>query len=82
MGNIGGRAAGAVTAACFLSRFTKAYPWAHLDIAGVAWKGGAAKSSSGRPVGLLLEYLVQQEGRGAAAPAKKAAKGGKARTAA
>lgn len=80
--NVAGRAGGAVVAAKFLQRFAQSYPWAHLDIAGVAWKGGAAKSSSGRPVGLLLEYLVQQEGRGAAAPAKKAAKGGKARTAA
>jgi leucyl aminopeptidase len=58
MGNIGGRAAGAVTAACFLSRFTKAYPWAHLDIAGVAWKSGANKGASGRPVGLLTRYLI------------------------
>jgi leucyl aminopeptidase len=58
MGNIGGRAGGAVTAACFLSRFTKAYDWAHLDIAGVAWKSGANKGASGRPVGLLTRYLI------------------------
>ncbi|MBA3478858.1 MAG: leucyl aminopeptidase [Lautropia sp.] len=60
MGNIGGRAGGAVTAACFLSRFTKAYKWAHLDIAGVAWKSGANKGASGRPVGLLARYLIDQ----------------------
>jgi leucyl aminopeptidase len=62
MGNIGGRAGGAVTAACFLSRFTKSYPWAHLDIAGVAWKSGANKGASGRPVGLLTRYLIDQAG--------------------
>ncbi|HZH06975.1 MAG TPA: leucyl aminopeptidase, partial [Lautropia sp.] len=62
MGNIGGRAGGAVTAACFLSRFAKAYPWAHLDIAGVAWKSGANKGASGRPVGLLTRYLIDQAG--------------------
>jgi len=62
MGNIGGRAGGAVTAACFLSRFTKAYPWAHLDIAGVAWKSGTNKGASGRPVGLLTRYLMDQAG--------------------
>jgi leucyl aminopeptidase len=62
MGNIGGRAGGAVTAACFLSRFTKAYPWAHLDIAGVAWKSGTNKGASGRPVGMLTRYLMDQAG--------------------
>jgi leucyl aminopeptidase len=62
MGNIGGRAGGAVTAACFLARFTKAYQWAHLDIAGVAWKSGANKGASGRPVGLLTRYLIDQAG--------------------
>lgn len=56
--NIGGREAGSVTAACFLSRFTKEYKWAHLDIAGTAWLGGAAKGATGRPVGLLMQYLV------------------------
>lgn len=60
--NVAGRAGGAVVAAKFLHRFTQNYPWAHLDIAGTAWKGGAAKGSTGRPVGLLLEYLVSQEG--------------------
>ncbi len=56
--NIGGPPAGSVTAACFLSKFTKAYPWAHLDIAGTAWKSGAAKGATGRPVGLLTQYLI------------------------
>jgi leucyl aminopeptidase len=57
MGNIGGPYGGAITAACFLSRFTKDYTWAHLDIAGVAWHSGAQKGGTGRPVPLLLEYL-------------------------
>lgn len=56
--NIGGPQAGSVTAACFLSRFTKAYDWAHLDIAGTAWHSGAAKGASGRPVPLLVNYLL------------------------
>jgi len=60
MANIGGQPAGAVTAACFLSRFAKAYRWAHLDIAGTAWKGGAVKGSTGRPVPLLLQFLLNQ----------------------
>jgi leucyl aminopeptidase len=58
--NIGGRPAGSVTAACFLSRFTQAYPWAHLDIAGVAWKSGAAKGATGRPVPLLTQFLIDR----------------------
>jgi leucyl aminopeptidase len=58
--NIGGPPAGAVTAACFLSRFTKAYPWAHLDIAGTAWRGGKDKGSTGRPVPLLMQFLLNQ----------------------
>ncbi|MGL4996742.1 MAG: leucyl aminopeptidase, partial [Deefgea sp.] len=57
MANIGGRPAGSITAAAFLSRFTKKYKWAHLDIAGTAWKSGAAKGATGRPVPLLVEYL-------------------------
>lgn len=73
--NVAGRAGGAVVAAKFLHRFTQNYPWAHLDIAGTAWKGGAAKGSTGRPVGLLLEYLLAQEG--SAAPTR-ASTGGKA----
>jgi leucyl aminopeptidase len=59
--NVAGRAGGAVVAAKFLHRFTQNYPWAHLDIAGTAWKGGAAKGATGRPVGLLLEFLLAQE---------------------
>jgi leucyl aminopeptidase len=58
--NIGGRPAGSVTAACFLSRFAQAYPWAHLDIAGTAWKSGAAKGSTGRPVPLLAQFLIDR----------------------
>ncbi len=56
--NVGGRPAGAITAAKFLHRFADKFPWAHLDIAGTAWKGGAAKGATGRPVGLLLEFLL------------------------
>ncbi len=58
--NIGGRAAGTITAACFLSRFTKKYRWAHLDIAGTAWKSGKEKGSTGRPVPLLTQFLISQ----------------------
>ncbi|MEQ1767696.1 MAG: leucyl aminopeptidase [Methylotenera sp.] len=58
--NIGGRAAGSITAACFLSRFTKKYDWAHLDIAGTAWKSGKEKGGTGRPVPLLTEFLVNR----------------------
>jgi leucyl aminopeptidase len=63
MANIGTPGnAGAVTAACFLSRFTKAYPWAHIDIAGTAWKSGAAKGATGRPVPLLTQFLIGRAG--------------------
>lgn len=58
--NIGGPGAGAVTAACFLSRFTEEYPWAHMDIAGTAWRSGKNKGASGRPVPLLVHYLLGQ----------------------
>lgn len=58
--NIGGPRAGTITAACFLSRFTEKFAWAHLDIAGSAWKSGAAKGATGRPVSLLVEYLRHQ----------------------
>ena len=58
--NIAGRAAGAVTAAKFLQRFSGKFPWAHLDIAGTAWKGGSGKGSTGRPVPLLVDYLMSQ----------------------
>ena len=57
MANVGGRPAGTITAACFLSRFTKNYHWAHLDIAGTAWVSGDKKGATGRPVPLLFEYL-------------------------
>ena len=60
MANIGGRYAGTITAACFLARFTKAYKWAHLDIAGTAWHSGDAKGATGRPVPLLCEFLVNR----------------------
>nr|WP_295785268.1 leucyl aminopeptidase [Rhodoferax sp.] len=56
--NLGGRAGGAIAAAKFLQRFTDKFPWAHLDIAGTAWKSGSAKGATGRPVGLLVEYLM------------------------
>jgi len=61
--NVAGRAAGSVTAAKFLQRFAGKYPWAHLDIAGTAWKGGAAKGATGRPVPLLLGYLLAEAAR-------------------
>jgi len=60
MANIGGREAGTITAACFLSRFAGDYHWAHLDIAGVAWKGGKEKGATGRPVSLLTQYLMDR----------------------
>jgi leucyl aminopeptidase len=60
MANIGGRAAGTITAACFLSRFTKKYRWAHLDIAGTAWKSGKEKGATGRPVPLLTQFLISR----------------------
>jgi leucyl aminopeptidase len=66
--NVAGRAGGSVTAAKFLQRFAGDFAWAHLDIAGTAWKGGAAKGATGRPVPLLLDYLLGQVS--AAAPAK------------
>ena len=60
MANIGGRPGGSITAACFLSRFTGKYPWAHLDIAGTAWLEGKQKGATGRPVPLLVGYLLGQ----------------------
>lgn len=77
MANIGGPAAGSITAACFLERYTKKYTWAHLDIAGTAWKSGAAKGATGRPVPLLTTFLMNRAQMTAAAspetlaPAKK-----------
>ena len=62
MGNIGGRDAGTITAACFLSRFVKDTPWAHLDIAGTAWTSGKAKGATGRPVPLLMNWLLKRAG--------------------
>ena len=63
MANIGGRPAGSVTAACFLSRFTGKFAWAHLDIAGTAWKSGAEKGATGRPVPLLTHFLLARAGK-------------------
>ena len=60
MANIGGRAGGSITAARFLSRFTEKYTWAHLDIAGTAWKSGKDKGATGRPVPLLTHFLIQR----------------------
>ena len=57
--NVGGREAGSVTAACFLWRFAKNYPWAHLDIAGTAWLSGSKKNATGRPVPLLWEFVSE-----------------------
>ena len=58
MANVGGRDGGAITAGCFLSKFTDGMNWAHLDIAGTAWKSGKAKGATGRPVPMLTEYLL------------------------
>jgi leucyl aminopeptidase len=71
MGNIAGRMAGSITAAKFLQKFTADFNWAHLDIAGTAWKGGAAKGSTGRPVPLLLHYLMNEAAKGAAPAVRK-----------
>jgi len=61
MANVGGPGAGSITAACFLARFTEDYTWAHLDIAGTAWKS-SPKNATGRPVGLLCQYLINRAG--------------------
>ena len=61
--NIGGPPGGSITAACFLERFTRKYAWAHLDIAGTAWKSGAAKGATGRPVPLLTNFLLGRAGK-------------------
>ena len=60
MGNVGGRAGGSITAAMFLKKFTARYRWAHLDIAGTAWKSGVHKGATGRPVPLLVHYVLSQ----------------------
>ncbi|OFC63475.1 leucyl aminopeptidase [Candidatus Erwinia dacicola] len=62
MANIGGRPGGAITAACFLARFTRKYNWAHLDVAGTAWRSGKAKGATGRPVALLSQFLLNRAG--------------------
>lgn len=61
--NIGGPSAGTITAACFLSRFTKKFDWAHLDIAGTAWLKGKEKGATGRPVPLLSQFLIKRAGQ-------------------
>jgi leucyl aminopeptidase len=64
MANIGnGKGAGTITAACFLSRYTKKFKWAHLDIAGVAWLSGKTKGATGRPVPLLTQFLLRRSGQ-------------------
>jgi leucyl aminopeptidase len=76
--NVGGRAGGAITAAKFLQRFASKFPWAHLDIAGTAWKSGAAKGATGRPVPLLLDFVLNYplaQSESAQAATKKIAKG-------
>jgi leucyl aminopeptidase len=60
--NVGGRDGGAITAACFLGKFTDGVDWAHLDIAGTAWHSGARKGATGRPVPLLTEILLSRAG--------------------
>jgi leucyl aminopeptidase len=72
--NVAGRMGGAITAAKFLQRFTSKYPWAHLDIAGTAWKSGAAKGATGRPVPLLMQFLLNLEKKQPVA-GKKSAQG-------
>ncbi|PMG42412.1 leucyl aminopeptidase [Shewanella sp. 10N.286.52.B9] len=62
MTNLGGRPAGSITAACFLARFAKKYNWAHLDVAGTAWNSGANKGSTGRPVPILSQFLLNRAG--------------------
>jgi leucyl aminopeptidase len=74
MANIGGRMAGTITAACFLSRYTKKYQWAHLDIAGTAWRSGEKKGSTGRPLPLLTQFLINRANKAkTAVRTKKAA---------
>jgi leucyl aminopeptidase len=68
MANVGGRPAGSITAACFLSRFAKSFRWAHLDIAGVAWRSGREKGATGRPVPLLVQFLIERAAQAPRAP--------------
>ncbi|MDH5709548.1 MAG: leucyl aminopeptidase, partial [Hylemonella sp.] len=69
--NVAGRPAGAVTAAKFLQRFTEKFSWAHLDIAGAAWRSGSAKGATGRPVALLLAFLLSTQSPAAARPGRR-----------
>jgi leucyl aminopeptidase len=69
--NVAGRPGGSITAAKFLQRFGREYAWAHLDIAGTAWRSGAAKGATGRPVGLLVHYLLQEQLPDLSAPRKR-----------
>jgi leucyl aminopeptidase len=71
MANIGGRPAGTITAACFLSRFTEKFHWAHLDIAGTAWRSGKEKGATGRPVPLLTHFLMDRANRAAKSGGKR-----------
>jgi len=64
MKNVGGMPAGAITAGCFLAKFAKDRRWAHLDIAGSAWKWGETEGATGRPVGLLVQYLMDRAAHG------------------
>lgn len=80
LANVAGRGAGAVTAAKFLQAFVKDTPWAHLDIAGTAWKSGAEKGATGRPVTLLLQYLLGPTSPAPAPSAKAAPKDGVAKS--
>lgn len=60
LANVGGKDAGTITAACFLSQFAENFHWAHLDIAGTAWRTGPTKGATGRPVPLLSQYLINR----------------------
>ena len=63
LANVGGRDGGAITAAAFLAKFTQGLKWAHLDIAGTAYQGGAQKGSTGRPTPLLADFLLHRAAR-------------------
>lgn len=73
MANIGGRPAGTITAACFLSRFAEKFAWAHLDIAGTAWRSGKDKGATGRPVPLLSHFLIERAQRAGKKPVRRKA---------
>ncbi len=81
MANVGSRWGGAITAACFLARYTEGLPWAHLDIAGTAWETGQKKGATGRPVPLLVQLLIDHAGgeTGAGAPPGGPRRGGRTR---